>query len=55
MKAAVWHEKGDIRIEDMAEPEPGAGQVKVRIKVCGICGSDLHEYKDGPFIIPISL
>ena len=52
MKAAVWHEKGDIRIEDMAEPEPGAGQVKVRIKVCGICGSDLHEYKDGPFIIP---
>jgi (R,R)-butanediol dehydrogenase/meso-butanediol dehydrogenase/diacetyl reductase len=52
MKAAVWHEKGDIRIEDMADPKPGAGQVKARIKVCGICGSDLHEYKDGPFIIP---
>jgi (R,R)-butanediol dehydrogenase/meso-butanediol dehydrogenase/diacetyl reductase len=52
MKAAVWHEKGDIRIEDMADPKPGTGQVKVRIKVCGICGSDLHEYKDGPFIIP---
>lgn len=52
MKAAVWHEKGDIRIADVADPKPGAGQVKVRIKVCGICGSDLHEYKDGPFIIP---
>jgi (R,R)-butanediol dehydrogenase/meso-butanediol dehydrogenase/diacetyl reductase len=52
MKAAVWHEKRDIRIEDMADPKPGTGQVKVRIKVCGICGSDLHEYKDGPFIIP---
>ena len=52
MKAAVWHEKGDIRIEDMADPKPGAGQVKARIKVCGICGSDLHEYKEGPFIIP---
>ena len=52
MKAAVWHEKKDIRIEDIPDPRPGADQVKVRIKVCGICGSDLHEYKDGPFIIP---
>jgi (R,R)-butanediol dehydrogenase/meso-butanediol dehydrogenase/diacetyl reductase len=52
MKAAVWHEKGDIRIADMADPKPGAGQVKARIKVCGICSSDLLEYKDGPFIIP---
>ena len=52
MKAAVWHEKGDIRIEDIADPRPAAGQVKVKIKVCGICGSDLHEYRDGPFIIP---
>ena len=52
MKAAVWHGKEDIRIEDVPEPNTGAGQVKVRIKVCGICGSDLHEYNSGPFIIP---
>ena len=52
MKAAIWYKKGDIRIEDIPEPKPGVGQVKVRIKACGICGSDLHEYTDGPFIIP---
>jgi len=52
MKAAIWYKKGDIRIEDIPEPKPGAGQVKARIKACGVCGSDLHEYTDGPFIIP---
>jgi len=52
MKAAVWYEKEDIRIEEVPEPAPDPGQVKVKIKACGICGSDLHEYKQGPFIIP---
>ena len=52
MKAAVWHQQGDIRMEEMTAPSPGPGQVKVRIKTCGICGSDLHEFRDGPFIIP---
>ena len=52
MKAAVWHGKGDVRIEEVADPSPGGGQVKVKVKACGICGSDLHEYRDGPFIIP---
>jgi len=52
MKAAVWHKKGDIRIEEIPVPSPGPGQVKVRVKACGICGSDLHEFREGPFIIP---
>lgn len=52
MKAAVWYKKGDIRVEDVPDPKAGSGQIKVRIKTCGICGSDLHEYRDGPFIIP---
>jgi (R,R)-butanediol dehydrogenase / meso-butanediol dehydrogenase / diacetyl reductase len=52
MKAAVWYKKGDIRVESVPEPEPGPGQVKVKIVTCGICGSDLHEYVTGPFIIP---
>ena len=52
MKAAVWYEKENIQIEDIPDPEPGAGQVKLKIKVCTICGSDLHEYRAGPFIIP---
>ncbi len=52
MQAAVWYAKEDIRFEDYPDPELGKGQVKVKIKQCGICGSDLHEYKNGPFIIP---
>jgi len=52
MKAAVWYEKENIRIKDVPEPVPGPNQVKVKIKACGICGSDLHEYRQGPFIIP---
>jgi (R,R)-butanediol dehydrogenase / meso-butanediol dehydrogenase / diacetyl reductase len=30
------------------EPEPGPGEVKLRVLYNGICGSDLHEYYDGP-------
>jgi len=52
VKAALWYEKEDIRIEEVPEPSAGAGEVKMRIKACGICGSDLHEYRSGPFIIP---
>lgn len=52
MQAAVWYNKEDIRIENVPEPNAGPGQVKVKIKACGICGSDLHEYRSGPFIIP---
>ncbi len=52
MKAAVWHAKGDIRVEESPEPLPGEKQVKVKVITCGICGSDLHEYRDGPFLIP---
>ena len=52
MKAARWYEKGDIRVEDIPIPEPGPGEVRIKVKACGICGSDLHEYNAGPFIIP---
>lgn len=52
MKAAVWYEKRDVRIEDIPNPDPGPGAVRVKVDVCGICGSDLHEYREGPFLIP---
>ena len=52
MKAAVWYGKEDIRIEEVPDLKVGPGQVKVKVKQCGICGSDLHEFYDGPFIIP---
>jgi len=48
MRAAVYHGPGDLRLESVPEPEPGAGDVKLRVLYNGICGSDLHEYYDGP-------
>ncbi len=49
MKAAVFHGLRDIRIAEVAEPKPSPGEVLVRVKYCGICGSDLHEYQHGLF------
>ena len=47
MKAAVIHAAGDLRIEERDEMAPGPGQVAVRIRAGGICGSDLHYYQHG--------
>ncbi len=49
MKKAVYHGVRDVRVEEVAEPEAKSNEIKVRIKYCGICGSDLHEYLHGPF------
>jgi (R,R)-butanediol dehydrogenase / meso-butanediol dehydrogenase / diacetyl reductase len=48
MRAAVYHGLRDLRLESVAEPEPGPGDVKLRVFYNGICGSDLLEYYDGP-------
>jgi (R,R)-butanediol dehydrogenase/meso-butanediol dehydrogenase/diacetyl reductase len=55
MKAAVWHGRKDVRVEDVPEPStPQEGWVKIKVQWCGICGSDLHEYLAGPIFIPTS-
>ena len=45
MKAALIYGPRDIRVEEVETPKPGPGEVIIRVKACGICGSDLHEYK----------
>lgn len=52
MKAARFYDKGDIRIEDIPEPVVEAGTVGIQVAWCGICGTDLHEFIDGPIFIP---
>ncbi len=52
MRAAVYHGNQKLDIEDVAEPTAGDGQVKVEVSRNGICGTDLHEYYDGPIFIP---
>jgi (R,R)-butanediol dehydrogenase/meso-butanediol dehydrogenase/diacetyl reductase len=52
MKAARFHGRGDIRVEEVPEPEVRPGTVLVEVEWCGICGTDLHEYLDGPIFAP---
>jgi L-idonate 5-dehydrogenase len=49
MKAIVIHAARDLRIEDRDEEGPGPGQVRLRLAVGGVCGSDLHYYNHGGF------
>ncbi|MFF8772167.1 zinc-binding dehydrogenase [Kitasatospora sp. NPDC015120] len=44
MKAARFYGKEDLRVEEVPEPSPGPGQVKLRNAFAGICGSDLHFF-----------
>src|SRR3954454_2460267 len=47
MRAIVIHGKLDLRTDERPAPEPGAGDVLLRMAYGGICGSDLHYYDDG--------
>lgn len=51
MKAARFHGRKDVRIENIEEPETRSGTVKIAVAWCGICGTDLHEYLEGPIFI----
>jgi len=50
MKAAVFYGPRDVRVEEVETPTLLAGDVLIRIRACGICGSDLHTYKHGLFL-----
>ena len=45
MKTAMLYGGPDIRVEEIPDPEPGPGEVLVRVRAAGICGSDLHGYR----------
>ena len=47
MKAVVYHGKGDLRVEDVTRPEPGPGEMLVRVDACGICPTDLKKIEKG--------
>jgi len=44
MKAAVWYNNRDIRIEEMPVGRPGPREMLVKVISCGICGSDVVEW-----------
>ena len=47
MKGAVFYAPGDVRLEDVPEPSAGPGEVKLRIKNCSTCGTDVKIFKNG--------
>ena len=47
MAAAVYRSPGVITVEERPVPRPGPDQLVVRVHACGICGSDIHQLRDG--------
>lgn len=47
MDAFLLFGKRDIRYSELPYPDAGPGEVIVRVKSVGICGSDVHYFKDG--------
>ena len=42
MKAVVYDEPGRYEVRELSVPEPGPGEVLLRVLVAGVCGTDLH-------------
>ncbi len=47
MKAVRLYGKQDVRVVDIAKPQPLAGQVLIKVAAAGVCHSDLHLIHDG--------
>ena len=48
MKALVKYEKGpkNLELREIEKPSPSKGQVLIKVSYAGICGTDMHIYKD---------
>lgn len=47
MRVARFYEPGDLRVEDAPKPEPGPGELLIRVRACGTCGTDAKIYNYG--------
>ncbi len=52
MRAAVYRGIDDIRLEEVAVPEIGEGELLVRVHTCGVCGTDLKKIATGSHSAP---
>jgi len=48
VRVAVYHSNDDVRLEDRPRPVAGAGELLLRVKASGICGSDVMEWYRKP-------
>src|ERR1700739_2245280 len=54
MKVAMYYNNRDVRLEQLPVPKPGPGELLVRVRASGICGSDLMEWyriKKAPLVL----
>ncbi len=49
----MMYGQGDLRMEDVPAPEPGPGELMVRVTAAGICGTDFGEFTYGPKLFSI--
>jgi L-iditol 2-dehydrogenase len=47
VKVVRFHAPGDVRIEDAPEPAPGPTDVKIRVRACSTCGTDVKIWRFG--------
>ncbi len=52
MRAAVYRGVDDVRVETVAVPEIGPGELLVKIDTCGVCGTDLKKIHTGSHSAP---
>jgi (R,R)-butanediol dehydrogenase/meso-butanediol dehydrogenase/diacetyl reductase len=53
MRAVRWHGRFDVRLDEVPAPEiRRADDVLIRVLYCGVCGTDIEEYREGPLILP---
>ena len=53
MKALRWHNREDVRVDDIPVPTPRPDEVLIQVLFSGICGSEVHEYFSGPLYVPL--
>jgi L-iditol 2-dehydrogenase len=47
MKAAVYHGRNALRVEEIPIPEPGPGEILLKVDACGVCGTDVKKIQKG--------
>lgn len=47
MRAAIFYQPGDLRVEEVAEPRAGPGELKLRMRATATCGTDAKIFRHG--------
>lgn len=55
MKAACYYDIGDIRCEEVDKPRIGMGEILIRVRVCGLCGTDVSKMREKSVPVPAVL